>query len=467
MNKNELQNVVIQPLSTAPSNPKQGQIYYNTVDKLMYQFDGTSWIAAGTTYTLPISNSNTLGGVMVDNNAAGLAIDSSGHLSHKDTSSQSSITASSRTYVDSVTLDTYGHVTGLTTSTETVTDTHYASDVVVAGTATGKTNTTSALTNGNVYLNAVENNAITSSHKISGSGATSVTADSSGNIIVTSTDTTSLSSMTGTLGVGHGGTGKDSVTSGSYLVGNGTGALTEKTPSQVLTNIGAAPLASPALTGTPTAPTATAGTSTTQIATTAFVMNAFSANDAMIFKGTIGTGGTVTSLPATHEAGWTYKVITAGTYAGKTCEIGDMIVCVADGTSASDFDWAVIQTNIDGAVTGPSSSTSGHVPTFNGTSGKVIQDGYAVTTTASSGSGDLITSGGVYSAVTGLIKTATETIGTSATSATVSYSGTCIGTRTEMSGAEVVTDVTINSSTVVFTCATAPSAEVTCTVIYI
>ena len=32
-----------------------------------------------------------------------------------------------------------------------------------------------------------------------------------------------------------------------------------------------APLSSPALTGTPTAPTATSGTSTTQIATTAFV----------------------------------------------------------------------------------------------------------------------------------------------------------------------------------------------------
>ena len=35
-----------------------------------------------------------------------------------------------------------------------------------------------------------------------------------------------------------------------------------------------APLASPALTGTPTAPTATAGTSTTQLATTAFATNA-------------------------------------------------------------------------------------------------------------------------------------------------------------------------------------------------
>lgn len=39
-----------------------------------------------------------------------------------------------------------------------------------------------------------------------------------------------------------------------------------------------APLASPILTGTPTAPTATAGTNTTQIATTAFVTNAIPTN---------------------------------------------------------------------------------------------------------------------------------------------------------------------------------------------
>lgn len=42
------------------------------------------------------------------------------------------------------------------------------------------------------------------------------------------------------------------------------------------TDTSRAPLASPALTGTPTAPTATSGTSTTQIATTAFVANAIS-----------------------------------------------------------------------------------------------------------------------------------------------------------------------------------------------
>ena len=47
LNKNELQNAVIQPLATAPSNPKLGQIYYNSTDKLMYQFDGTKWVAVG------------------------------------------------------------------------------------------------------------------------------------------------------------------------------------------------------------------------------------------------------------------------------------------------------------------------------------------------------------------------------------------------------------------------------------
>lgn len=46
--------------------------------------------------------------------------------------------------------------------------------------------------------------------------------------------------VTGTLPVGNGGTGKSSVTSGNYLVGNGTSALTEKTPKTVGNNVLAA-----------------------------------------------------------------------------------------------------------------------------------------------------------------------------------------------------------------------------------
>lgn len=39
------------------------------------------------------------------------------------------------------------------------------------------------------------------------------------------------------------------------------------------------------------------------VATKQYVDNSFAANDAMIFKGTIGTGGTVTALPNTHSIG--------------------------------------------------------------------------------------------------------------------------------------------------------------------
>lgn len=46
--------------------------------------------------------------------------------------------------------------------------------------------------------------------------------------------------ITGTVAAGRGGTGRSSLTSGSYLVGNGTSAVTLKTPSAVLTDIGAA-----------------------------------------------------------------------------------------------------------------------------------------------------------------------------------------------------------------------------------
>lgn len=50
---------------------------------------------------------------------------------------------------------------------------------------------------------------------------------------------------------------------------------------------------------------------------------------AMVFKGTLGTGGTITALPTASAStvGDCYKVITAATYASTACTIGDMWVC--------------------------------------------------------------------------------------------------------------------------------------------
>lgn len=175
-----------------------------------------------------------------------------------------------------------------------------------------------------------------------------------------------------------------------------------------------APLASPALTGTPTAPTAANGTNTTQIATTAFVNNTLSYANAMRFKGTLGTGGTITALPASHEAGDTYRVITAGTWAGQYCEEGTLIICVKDGAVASNDDWTSVETNEDGAVIGPSAATDNGIVLFSGNTGRIIKNSSkTLTTTApSTDSGDttIPTSKAVWTtvntAITGLDFTA-------------------------------------------------------------
>lgn len=77
LNKNELQNARIQNLATAPQNPVEGQIYYNTTDKTIYKWDGEAWTAMGSSYTLPPATASTLGGIMV---GSGLTITAEGTL---------------------------------------------------------------------------------------------------------------------------------------------------------------------------------------------------------------------------------------------------------------------------------------------------------------------------------------------------------------------------------------------------
>ena len=53
----------------------------------------------------------------------------------------------------------------------------------------------------------------------------------------------------------------------------------------------------------------------------------------MVFKGSLGTGGTITTLPTASSSnkGYVYKVITAGTYASQAAKVGDTFI--SDGSA--------------------------------------------------------------------------------------------------------------------------------------
>jgi hypothetical protein len=79
-------------------------------------------------------------------------------------------------------------------------------------------------------------------------------------------------------------------------------------------------------------------------------------------------------LPEEHKAGQSWRVAEAGVYAGKACEVGDLIICVADGTTIDENNFIVVQANIDGAVSGPETATDANIVVFDGITGKIIKD---------------------------------------------------------------------------------------------
>jgi len=98
------------------------------------------------------------------------------------------------------------------------------------------------------------------------------------------------------------------------------------------------------------------------------IVAGFTANDAMVFKGTVANAA---ALPTTDfKQGWTYRATgaftlgTSGTPANNiTVEVGDLIICYKDhdvsyniATNVTTY-WTSAQTNIDGAVTAAAALT--------------------------------------------------------------------------------------------------------------
>ena len=65
--QNELQNAVIQVLATDPVNAKIGQIYYNSTNKALMQYDGAKWNRVGVVYR----QDSTTGAVITGLDASG------------------------------------------------------------------------------------------------------------------------------------------------------------------------------------------------------------------------------------------------------------------------------------------------------------------------------------------------------------------------------------------------------------
>jgi hypothetical protein len=102
---------------------------------------GTGTVSVGNG-TLTVQGTGALGGsgTFTANQSGNATIS----ISHDDTSSQGSSNNSGRTYIQDITLDTYGHVTGLATATETVVNTDTNTNLTHTGEVTGSTSLTIA-----------------------------------------------------------------------------------------------------------------------------------------------------------------------------------------------------------------------------------------------------------------------------------------------------------------------------------
>jgi hypothetical protein len=165
-----------------------------------------------------------------------------------------------------------------------------------------------------------------------------------------------------------------------------------------------------------------------------YVDKILSTNNAMEFKANTLIA-TINAL-TTYNVGWTYRCSDAGTVWGQQAEIGDLVIAMVSRTGAGceNADWTVAQTNADGIVIGPASTTDNYVALFSGTTGKLLKAGTGALGTAA------------YVA-TGTFATAAQ--GTTADGAVPKSAFTAADVLLVGSGASTYSTITPGASTIV------------------
>ncbi len=158
-------------------------------------YDGSKSVSVAIPTSLPANggNASTVNGHTVNSNVPANAkfTDTVYSLPDATTTTKGGVKVGSNITVDTGTISlTKDNVTGALGYTPPTHDTHYVTGLKVGATATATSNATA--TNGNVYLNVLDNYTVRDSHKIVGAGATTVTSDANGVITISSTDTNTV-----------------------------------------------------------------------------------------------------------------------------------------------------------------------------------------------------------------------------------------------------------------------------------
>lgn len=303
LNKNQLLQGVIenQPNDAAAgASPVEGQLYFNTTDHNLRQYNGTAWVSIAGDIT------EVQGGtyLSVTNQTGPIPIVNHDLTSRTDTTSSGSPGyAGTFTAVDSVTTNTTGHITALNLKTVTM-----PSAEAYTFNVTGDSGTNQVINSGNTLDIA---------------GGTNITT------VVGATDTVTVNL-------------NDSITLGGSLTVNGISTFNDAVTIDADTSITGDLDMNTARIINLANPTAAQDAATKAYA------------DSLVVGGLIYQGGynaatntpDLTTSPNSIKKGWTYTVTADGTFFGEQLRIGDVLIAEQDNPSAL-ANWTTVQNNID------------------------------------------------------------------------------------------------------------------------